>query len=134
MEAHIPTELRLLGLAVIIGLVHLFWAAGAARGSGQDLQWAGGSRDEARPMGVVAGRLHRAYRNFMETFPFFAAAILAATLMERTGTLTLWGSMLYVGARALYVPAYASGVRLVRSLIWFVAMIGLIMVVVALFK
>jgi uncharacterized MAPEG superfamily protein len=134
METQVPAELKLLGLAVIIGLVHLFWGAAAARGQ-QDLKWAAGSRDEPMPPLVgVAARLDRGYRNFMETFPLFAAAILAVVLMERTGPLSLWGSGLYVAARALYVPIYASGVRLVRSLVWFVAVAGLVMVIVALFK
>jgi uncharacterized MAPEG superfamily protein len=126
-------ELQLLGLAVIVGLVQLLWAAGAARQQ-QGLKWAGGSRDEPRPVTGVAARLERAFTNFRETFPLFAAAVLVAYLGGRLGTLTLWGSALYVAGRALYVPLYASGVRILRSLVWAISMAGLIMVVVAVFR
>jgi len=126
-------ELRLLGLAVIIGLVQLVWAtvAGARQ---RPREWLAGPRDEAMPpYAGVAGRLDRAFRNFMETFPLFAAAIVAAYLAAKLGTLTLWGSGLYVAGRALYAPIYAAGVPVFRSLAWAVATEGLIMVVVALF-
>lgn len=126
-------ELRLLGLAVVIGLVQLVWATVAA-GSKRDRKWLAGPRDEAQPpIGGTAGRLDRAFKNFMETFPLYAAAVVAAYLMARLGPLTLWGSALYVGGRAIYAPLYASGIPVLRSLAWTVATIGLIMIVVALF-
>lgn len=125
-------ELQLLAWAVVIGLVQLGWAAAAAR-SQQGLKWAGGSRDEPRPVTGVAARLERALRNFLETFPFFAAAVIVAYLGGKLGDLTFWGASLYVAARALYAPLYASGVAIVRSLVWFVSMIGLFMVVAAIF-
>jgi uncharacterized MAPEG superfamily protein len=125
-----PAELRLLVLATIVGIVQLLWAAGAARRQ-QGLKWAAGSRDVARPVDGVAARLHRAFWNFLETFPFFAVAVIAADLMGKLGALTLWGSAIYVAARALYVPIYASGVARIRSFVWFASMIGLFMVIAA---
>lgn len=133
MGSEFPMELTLLGVAVIIGIVQLLWGAAAARAGGQDLKWAAGSRDEPRPVGVVAARLDRALKNFQETFPLFAAAVLAAVMAEKLGTLTLWGSWLYVVGRALYVPIYAAGTSGLRSLVWFVAIIGLLMVTASLF-
>ena len=133
MDAQVPAELKLLAAAIVVGIVQLFWAAAAARGQ-QDLKWAAGPRDDPMPITGVAARLDRAFRNFLETFPFFAAAVLAAALVAKLGPLTLWGSALYVAARALYVPIYAAGVRTIRSIVWFVAMAGLIMVIVALFR
>jgi uncharacterized MAPEG superfamily protein len=125
-------ELKLLGLAMIIGLVQLVWAAVAARQQ-QNLKWAGGPRDEPMPIAGVAARLDRAFRNFMETFPLFAAAVIAAYLAAKLGPLTLWGSALYVGARAIYPPIYAAGIPRLRTLVWGVSVVGLVMVVVALF-
>ena len=126
-------ELKFLGLAVIIGLVQLVWAT--AVGSRQrSREWLAGPRDEDVPAYTgAAGRLDRAFRNFMETFPLFAAAVIAAYLAAKLGTLTLWGSGLYVAGRALYVPLYVAGVPVLRSLVWTVASVGLVMVVVALF-
>ncbi|WP_331536917.1 MAPEG family protein [Phenylobacterium sp.] len=126
-------ELKLLGCAVAVGLVQLLWAAAAARRQ-QGLVWAAGPRDEPMPISGVAARLDRAFRNFMETFPLFATAVIAAYLAAKLGPLTMWGTALYVIARALYVPIYAAGIARIRSLVWFVAMAGLVMVVAALFR
>ena len=125
-------ELQLLAAAVVIGLIQLLWGAAAARRQ-QGLKWAAGPRDEARPLDGVAARLDRALRNFLETFPFFAVAVIVAYLGGKLGDLTLWGSALYVAGRAVYVPLYAAGVPLARSLAWFAAMIGLILIVAAIF-
>ena len=130
----VPLELRLLAGAIVVGFVQLMWAAGAARAQ-QDLKWAAGPRDTPMPVTGIAGRLERAFWNFMETFPFFAAAILACAVTGKLGTpLTIWGAWLYVGARAVYVPLYASGVRGVRTLAWSIAIVGLGLVVAALFR
>ncbi|HEY9218047.1 MAG TPA: MAPEG family protein [Phenylobacterium sp.] len=125
-------ELQLLGLAIVVGIVQLLWAAVSARMQ-QNLEWARGPRDEPMPIHGVAARLDRAFRNFMETFPFFAAAVLAAVAADKLGTLTLWGAGLYVAARAVYVPLYAFGVPTVRTLVWAVGLVGLFMVVAAIF-
>jgi uncharacterized MAPEG superfamily protein len=125
-------ELHLLGAAVVLGLVHLFWAAGAARAQ-QGYAWAGGPRDEPRPVTGRAARLDRAFRNYRETFPLFAAAVLAAEAADRTGTLTAVGAGLYVAARAAFLPLYAFHLGLARSLAWFVGMAGLFAVVLGFF-
>lgn len=125
-------ELKLLAVAVLIGLIQILWGAAAARRQ-QGLKWAAGPRDEVRPIDGVAARLDRALRNFLETFPFFAVAVIVAYLGGKLGDLTRWGSIVYVVARALYVPIYAAGIPMVRSLVWFAAMVGLGMVVAAIF-
>ncbi|WP_397400134.1 MAPEG family protein [Phenylobacterium sp.] len=127
-------ELKLLAVAVIIGLVQLLWAAAAARGQ-QDLKWAAGPRDTPMPISGSAARLHRAFWNFVETFPFFAAAVLAAAAAGKLGSdLTVWGSIMYVAGRAIYAPLYAAGVPMLRSVVWFASLIGLVMILVALLR
>jgi uncharacterized MAPEG superfamily protein len=125
-------ELQLLAAAVVIGMVQLLWATIAARGQ-QDLTWAAGPRDEPMPLAGTAARLDRAFWNFLETFPFFAAALLTAYLAGKLGPLTLWGSGMYVAARALYAPAYVIALPLVRTIIWFIGFIGIGMIVAAIF-
>ena len=91
-------------------------------------------RDRETPsLRGVAGRLNRALRNFMETFPLFAAVVLAAHVSETHNALTEWGARLYFWARLAYVPLYAAGVPLVRSLVWNVATVGIALLVVAMF-
>ena len=94
-------ELQLLVLAIAIGIINLMWAAVASRRQ-QGLKWAGGSRDEPRPVTGVAARLERAFTNYRETFPLFAAAIVVAYLTGQTGGATLWaGSCTWPAARRM---------------------------------
>ncbi len=134
MGVQIPVELKLLVAAVIIGLVQIVWSAMAGSGGERNMAWLLGPRDEAKPVGVVAGRLNRALANFLETFPLFAVAMIACALAGKLGSQTLWGGALYVIARALYVPIYAAGMAVVRTLVWTVSMVGLVMVIVAFFR
>lgn len=124
-------ELVVLALSVVLGLVHVM-AAAAAGLRQRGLTWAAGPRDEPRAVTGKAARLARAQANFMETFPFFAAAVLTAYLGGRLGPLTYWGAMLYLAGRALYLPAYAYGF-VGRPAFWGVSMVGLLMAVAALF-
>ena len=134
MGAVVPVELKLLMAAVIIGLVQIGWAAAAGGGGERSLAWLMGPRDDAKPVGVVAARLNRALANFLETFPLFAVALLACDFSGRLGPMTYWGALLYVVARLLYVPIYAAGLPVVRTLVWAVSLIGIVMVIVAFFQ
>jgi uncharacterized MAPEG superfamily protein len=126
------TEIQLLGGAILLGFIQLNLAAIAARRQ-QGLRWGAGARDEERPVTGVAARLSRAHANFMETFPFYVAALLAAALAAKLGPLTWWGSWLYVSARLAYVPLYAFGVPYVRTAVWHVAVLGIAMIWLAVF-
>ena len=134
MGAVVPVELKLLLAAVIVGMVQIVWAAAAGSGGERNFGWLAGPRDDPKPVGVVAGRLDRALKNFLETFPLFAAALIACVMVGKTGPQTLYGAVLYVVARALYVPLYASGVSIVRTLVWTASVIGIVMVIVAFFR
>jgi uncharacterized MAPEG superfamily protein len=134
MGIQVPVELKLLVVAVIIGFVQIVWAAAAGSGGERSFGWLSGPRDDPRPVGTVAGRLDRALKNFLETFPLFAAAVIAADLAGKLGPTTLYGAGLYVVGRALYVPLYASGVAVVRTLVWTASIVGIVMVIVAFFR
>jgi len=75
--------------------------------------------------------LERALRNYLETFPLFAALVLVAEVAGIHTRLTEWGALLYLGARVVYLPLYALGVPLIRSLVWNVAAIGMLLFVIA---
>jgi len=125
-------ELKMLALSVVLGLIQIVLASHA--GSLQlGYRWTASPRDEMPPLLTgVAGRLDRALRNFLETFPFFAAAVITAHIVNRHDWLTEGGVQLYFWARIVYVALYALGVPLVRSLIWNLATCGIIMVLLAL--
>ena len=124
-------ELQMVAAAVIIGIIHLLWAAAAAQPQ-RGWKWNTGPRDEPIVLTGVAGRLERAFANFRETFPFFAALVVIDYLGGRLGTLTSIGALIYVVARAVYVPLYALGAPYLRSLVWVVSMVGILMLLAAL--
>ncbi len=122
------TELTLLGWTLVLALVHILIAA-MMRTQETGLSYNMGARDApAPPMRPITGRLQRAQANLFETLPLFAAAVLIAHAAGREGALTLLGCQLYLGARVVYLPLYAAGVPLVRSLVWGVSLAGLALI------
>lgn len=129
----ITTEIQLLAWTIVLGLLHLvLGVALVTRDKG--LKWNVGVRDaEGAPVAPVTDRVNRALRNFLETFPFFAAAVLAAAVAGRLDATTALGAQLYFWSRVAYVPLYAAGIPYVRTLVWGVSIAGLLMVLAALF-
>jgi uncharacterized MAPEG superfamily protein len=126
------TELSLLALCVCLGFVHIV-AASHSASLQRGYRWSASARDEPmEPLHGVAGRLDRALKNYLETFPLFAAVVLAAHVSSRHNALTEWGAQLYFWGRVVYLPLYAAGIPLVRSLAWNVATLGILLFLVAL--
>ena len=61
-----------------------------------------------------------------------AAAVVTAVLAHRLNALTAWGAQLYVWARLVYLPLYAFGVPWLRSLVWAVAWVGVVLILAGL--
>ena len=123
----------MLALSVILGFVHIIAAVIAATHQ-YGSEWNLSPRDARMPpLAPIAGRLQRASHNFFETFPLFAAVVLIADAVNRHGPLAVWGSELYFVGRVIYLPLYAAGIPLVRSVVWTAASIGILMVLTALF-
>lgn len=130
-----PVEIRLLAYTIVLGLVQVIAAAMAAmRQRSNGLVWAAGSRDQPMPPPTgVAARLDRTSKNFLETFPFFAAAVVAAAALERHNSLVVSGAHCYFWARLAFLPLYAAGVPWVRSVVWGVSVVGILLVVAGVF-
>lgn len=126
------TLITLLAGAMVWGLVQMLWASTTARFE-QGFDWGMGPRDEPRAITGKAARLDRAYRNFLETFPIFAAATLAAIILGRADTLVIWGAHLYLWSRIAYTILYFLGTPLVRTIVWIVSIIGIAMIIAVLF-
>jgi uncharacterized MAPEG superfamily protein len=124
-------ELAMLVASCVLCLIQIIIAshAGSLR---RGYRWAASARDtELPPLTGVEGRLERALRNFLETFPVFVAAVLLVHSLGHEGPLSKWGAVLYFTARLVYVPLYAAGVPIVRSLVWNVAFIGIVLLLTA---
>lgn len=124
-------EMQILFCAIVLGLVQLLIATLATLGA-RGFPWAAGPRDEpGAPLGKFGGRLDRAYRNFLETFPFFAAAVLLAHALDKSTAQSALGAQIYIWARLLYIPAYAFAIPFLRTLIWSASFVGILMVMSA---
>lgn len=123
----------LLALSILLGLLHILLAATLANGT-RGFGWAMGSRDlPSPPLSLHAERARRAAANFLETFPFFAAALVCAIAISRDGSQAVLGAQLYFWARLAYLPIYLLGIPLIRSVVWGVSLAGILMLVFALF-
>jgi uncharacterized MAPEG superfamily protein len=133
MTGNMTPELLMLTLSTVLGFVHII-ASACATTAQYGSKWNVGARDaEMPPLHAVAGRLQRASRNFLETFPLFAVLVLIADAVNRHGALTVWGSELYFVCRVIYLPLYAAGIPVARTVVWSAASLGIFMVLIALF-
>ena len=89
--------------------------------------YAASARDEELPEGEVLGRAERALRNFQETWPVFISLTLIAHLALPGDPLVYWGALVWFAARIAYLPLYLWGVFMIRSLVWCVGLVGLLM-------
>jgi uncharacterized MAPEG superfamily protein len=126
-------EMKMLLWSIVLGLVQVALAATLVTGQ-RGLAWGAGARDgEPAPVTPVAARLQRAAANFLETFPFFAAAVLLLHATGRFDANTALAAQMYFWARVLYVPAYAFGVPYLRTVVWAVAITGIVLLLRPLF-
>lgn len=123
-----PTELLQLSLAVLLAFVQL--TLYAVKGNlDLGVGYTAGPRDTA-PEGASTTclRLKRAYENHLETLPWFAIAVLVAHLTNTADTIVIASGWAYLAARALYVPAYVSGIPFLRSVIWAAATLAILVI------
>jgi uncharacterized MAPEG superfamily protein len=131
-EEIMTIEMEMLVWSIVLGLVHIVVSAVATTGQ-YGPAWNVGPRDQAMPrLEGIAGRLQRALRNFLETFPLFAAAVLIADAVNEHGALTTWGVQLYFWARVIYLPLYALGIPVARTIVWSIATLGIVLILLAL--
>ena len=69
--------------------------------------------------------MRRAFANYLETLPAALAVLIAAELSGRANELTSYGGWIWFCSRVAYLPAYASGLRWLRSIVWGVATIAI---------
>ena len=125
-----PVELEVLGYAALLQVVQ-FIVMAIPVNMQLGVAYTGGNRDVQKQATGMAGRLKRALENHFEGLILFTIAVLVVVLGEASSTLTERCAWAYLWARLLYVPAYASGIYLVRSLIWTVGFVATAVMLVA---
>jgi uncharacterized MAPEG superfamily protein len=125
------TESTMLLWSVVLGLVQIVISTMAVN-KDVGLPYNLGSRDEPTPpMGKMAGRLVRVGANFRETFGLFAVSVILVVLLHRQSNISAMGAQIYFWSRLVYVPVYALGIQVVRTVVWTLSIIGLVMVLLA---
>lgn len=119
-------DLWILFWACLLGLVHLSAASFAFKAQAGNAYMVGARDADIRPTGM-AGRLHRAQWNFLETFPIFAALVLIVHVSGEAGYWSLLGCRIYLVGRIVFLPLYALGIPWLRTFSWNIATAGLVM-------
>ena len=123
-----PVELTIIAWGMILLLVHIF-AAAHVKTKQYGAKWNMGARDESLPpLNAMAGRLARAQANFMETLPIAIVALIGVVVAGRTSEWTALGGWIWLASRVVYLPLYAVGVPVVRTIIFMASLVGLLMV------
>jgi uncharacterized MAPEG superfamily protein len=118
------TDVRLLAYAAILAWVMVLIASLVRAGG--DLAIALGNREHLAPPTPLAGRADRAAKNMLENLVIFTALVLAAQAAGHHGeSRVILGARLFFFARVLYFPTYLAGIKYLRTLLWFVGVIGM---------
>lgn len=121
------TELTILALTGVLAICQMALQSFTLKAQAGNA-WSVGPRDKRVVPTGVAGRAGRAYRNLLEMLPVFAIGILVLHAAGLSTWVSTLGAQLFLAARIAYVPAYLLGWPWVRSLIWNVSMVGVVMV------
>ena len=125
------TEITVLGWSVVLLLLQVVVQASATIDLGPKYLFS--PRDENRvSRSVVAGRLGRALRNLLETYPAFVALALALVVTGKAGGIGATGAWLWLIARVVYLGLYAAGIPVARTMAWFASIVGLALMLIRL--
>jgi uncharacterized MAPEG superfamily protein len=125
-------ELKYLLFSVVLTFVQVLIAAAAAN-QVVGLTTLAGNRDDLPTYTGFAGRAKRAHLNMLENLVLFSALVLIAVVANKTNATTALGAMIFFWARLVYAAIYLVGVPWLRTLVWFVSVIGMVMIAVQLF-
>ena len=121
-------EVLILAWGSILLLFNIF-LAGHLKTRQYGADWNIGPRDAPMPpLEPKAARVRRAQDNLLETFPIAVVALLGVVLAGRTSGTTALGGWIWLGARVVYLPIYWAGIKGLRTVVFLISLIGLLMV------
>src|SRR5713101_3809088 len=120
-------EMMLLAWAVVLTFGQMLVAAtGATLQVG--LPMLASNRENMPPLTGWASRADRAHDNMLESLVLFAALVLIAVMAGKTNPTTLLGAQIFLWARLAYAVIYLAGIPWLRTAVWLVSVIGLILI------
>ena len=87
-----------------------------------------GNRENVPAITGWAGRAARAHRNMLENLALFIPLVVIAVVAGKTNAMTLLGAQIFVWARLAYAVVYVAGIPWLRTGVWFVSVIGMVLV------
>lgn len=87
-----------------------------------------GNREDLPAITGWAGRADRAFRNMMHGLLWFAVLVLAAQITNKLDATTALGAQLFFWGRVAYAVVYLAGLAWVRTAVWAVSVVGLVMI------
>jgi uncharacterized MAPEG superfamily protein len=87
-----------------------------------------GNRENLPAIVGWAGRARRAQLNMLEYLVLFAILVLVAQISGKTNAMTLLGCQIFFWARIAYALIYLAGVPWLRTAVWAVSVIGLLII------
>jgi uncharacterized MAPEG superfamily protein len=127
-----PIELQLLVWAAILTLIQMLIAVAGAQ-SQVSLPVLAGNREGMAPLTGWALRAQRAHVNMLESLVIFAIFVLVAQATNRLDETTAIGAQIFFWGRVAYALVYLAGLPWVRTLVWAVSVVGLLMILSQLF-
>jgi uncharacterized MAPEG superfamily protein len=126
-------DLKYLLLSTLLCFVQMLIAAtGANQAVG--LPTLAGNREGLSELTGWAGRAKRAHLNMIENLVLFAALVLVATAAGKANAMTAMGAMIFFWGRVAYAVIYVAGITWLRTVAWFVSVIGLALIAIELLK
>ena len=120
-------ELMLLLWAVALTVVQMLIAV-----SGATLQVGlpklAGNRDNMPPLTGWVGRADRAHHNMLENLVLFAALVFLVFATNKSNSMTVLGDQLFFWARLAYAVIYLIGIPWLRTGVWTVSIVGLLLI------
>jgi len=120
-------DLKFLVWSVALALLQMVVAALTATQQ-VGLPTLAGNREGLPALTGIAGRAQRAHRNMLESLVLFAALVLVAQATGKANAATALGAQLFFWARLAYALVYLVGIPWLRTGIWAVSIVGLVMI------
>jgi uncharacterized MAPEG superfamily protein len=120
-------DLKYLLFSVLLAFVQVLIAAAAAN-QAVGLNTLAGNREGMGELAGFAGRARRAHLNMIENMVLFTALVLVAAVAGKANATTAMGALIFFWARLIYAVIYLLGIPWLRTLAWFVSVIGMVMI------
>lgn len=126
-------DLKYLLLSTLLCFVQMLIAAtGANQAVG--LPTLAGNREGLPELPGWAGRAKRAHLNMIENMVLFTALVLIAVAAGKANAMTAMGAMIFFWGRVAYAVIYVAGIAWLRTVAWFVSVIGMALIAIELLK